>query len=179
MCRFRSRPCAGLEADRIAEFMGIDIDAHNYRQYFWKGEYFRLKNIKPNFINRLIYPIPRPNNIGLGIHATVDLGKGIKLGPNATYIKERYYDFTVNKSVQRSFYEAAKLFLRFIRYNDLSPDMAGIRPKLQQPGDKAKDFVIKEESEKDLPGVVNLIGIESPGLTASMAIAKYISKMLI
>ena len=82
--------CAGLESDHIAESMGIDINAHHYQQFFWKGEYFSLA-LEPGVINRLVYPVPLPNNEGLGIHATVDMGGRIKLGPNAIFLLEKNY----------------------------------------------------------------------------------------
>jgi len=169
--------CAGLEADRIAECLGIDIAASRYQQYFWKGEYFSV-GAKANTLNTLVYPVPLPNNVGLGTHATIDLSGQIKLGPNATFLPHRTYDYTVDPAGKKAFFESARQFLPFINYEDLSPAMVGIRPKLQQPGDAVRDFIINEESDKGLPGVVNLLGIESPGLTASISIAKYVRKCL-
>ena len=170
--------CAGLEADRIAETLGIDIAVSGYRQYFWKGEYFSVSG-KANAINTLVYPVPLPNNVGLGTHATIDLSGQLKLGPNATFLPARTYDYTVNPSGKKAFFDSARQFLPFIKYEDLNPAMVGIRPKLQKPGDAVRDFIISEESEKGLPGVVNLLGIESPGLTACLAIAKYVRKCLL
>jgi L-2-hydroxyglutarate oxidase LhgO len=77
-----------------------------------------------------------------------------------------------------SFYESARRMLPFIEYEDLEPEMAGIRPKLQGPGEDVKDFVIKDESDKGLPGFINLIGIESPGLTSSPAIGRYVAAIV-
>jgi L-2-hydroxyglutarate oxidase LhgO len=169
--------CAGLEADRMAQSLGIDIEANHYQQYFWKGEYFRV-NARPHTINMLVYPVPLPQNVGLGVHATIDLDGQIKLGPNAKYLPERTYDYTVDTAGRQAFYESASKFLPFLHYEDFSPAMAGIRPKLQKPGDAVRDFIINEESDKGFPGVINLLGIESPGLTASIAIAKYVKKLL-
>jgi len=157
--------------------MGIDIDASGYRQYYWKGEYFSL-NVAANYLDKLVYPIPQSDNAGLGIHATTDLSGRVRLGPNAKYLKNRNYDFTVDQKAQKTFFKAAKRYLPDITYEDLSPDTAGIRPKLQRPGDAVQDFIISEESEKGLPGVINLIGIESPGLTSCLAIARYIYNLL-
>jgi L-2-hydroxyglutarate oxidase LhgO len=170
--------CAGLEADRIAATLGIDLRIHEYEQHFWKGEYFAIRG-NTNRIKTLVYPVPLPNNVGLGVHATVDLNGQIKLGPNAKYLADRTYDYTVDPSEQMAFYQSASRFLPFIQYEDLHPAMVGIRPKLQKPGDAVRDFVICEESEKGFHGVVNLLGIESPGLTASIAIAKYVRKCLL
>jgi L-2-hydroxyglutarate oxidase LhgO len=169
--------CAGLESDHIAASMGIDIAAHQYQQFFWKGEYFSLAS-SPGFISRLIYPVPLPNNEGLGTHATIDMTGKIKLGPNAIYLSDKNYDYTVDSSHQNDFYMAAKRYLPSLNYNDLTPDYAGIRPKLQKPSDTVRDFIIQEESARGLPGVVNLLGIESPGLTASLAIANYVKGIL-
>ena len=169
--------CAGLEADRIAASFGIDVQAHGYRQYFWKGEYFSV-SARVNAINTLVYPVPLPNNVGLGTHATIDLNGQIKLGPNATFLPARNYDYTIDPSGKKAFFESARQFLPFIQFEDLNPAMVGIRPKLQKPGDAVRDFIISEESDKGLPGVVNLLGIESPGLTASLAIAKYVRDYL-
>ena len=112
------------------------------------------------------------------LRRTIDLNGQIKLGPNATYLPDRDYDYTVNKSGQQTFFESARQYLPFIKYEDLSPAMAGIRPKLQKPGDAVRDFIIREESDKGFPGIVNLVGIESPGLTASIAIAIYVKNLL-
>jgi L-2-hydroxyglutarate oxidase LhgO len=169
--------CAGLESDRIAASMGIDIDACGYRLHYWKGEYFNL-DVPHGFIRRLVYPVPQANHVGLGVHATIDLSDRVKLGPNATFLPDRELDYSVDAAARQSFYEAARRYLPGITVGQLNPEMTGIRPKLQKPGDPARDFVIAEESNKGLPGVVNLIGIESPGLTASPAIAKYVAGLL-
>lgn len=169
--------CAGLESDNIAASMGIDIDAHGYRLHYWKGEYFSL-DVPHGFIRRLVYPVPQVNHVGLGVHATIDLSDRIKIGPNATYLPDRTIDYSVDALARKSFFEAATRYLSDIKIEQLNPEMAGIRPKLQRPGDSVRDFIIEEETDKGLPGVVNLIGIESPGLTASPAIARYVRKIV-
>ena len=169
--------CAGLESDRLAESMGIDIDACGYRLHYWKGEYFSL-DVPRGFIRHLVYPVPQANHVGLGVHATIDLSDRVKLGPNATYLPDRQLDYTVDAHARQSFYEAACRYLPGIAVDQLNPEMTGIRPKLQKPGDPARDFIIAEETAKGLPGVINLIGIESPGLTASPAIARHVAALL-
>jgi L-2-hydroxyglutarate oxidase LhgO len=169
--------CAGLESDRVARSMGIDIDASGYRQHYWKGDYFSL-DVPPGYLQRLVYPVPQANHVGLGVHATIDLGSRVKLGPDATYLPERNLDYAVNSEARQSFYDAARRYLPGIAVDQLNPEMAGIRPKLQRPGDAARDFIIAEESSKGLPGIVNLIGIESPGLTASPAIASHVADLI-
>jgi L-2-hydroxyglutarate oxidase LhgO len=167
---------AGLSATRIARSVGI-YDP-NYHVYYWKGEYFSLGNGKHKLINRLIYPVPEKNRVGLGIHTTINLDGRVKLGPNALYLENNEPEYSVDPGHANQFYHSAKKFLPFLEAQDLYPDQAGIRPKLQKPGDPVMDFLIKEESERNLPGLVNLIGIESPGLTASLSIAEYVSTLL-
>ena len=169
--------CAGLASDQLAESMGIDIDACGYRLHYWKGEYFSL-DVPQGFIRHLVYPVPQANHVGLGVHATIDLSDRVKLGPNATYLPDRQLDYTVDAQARESFYEAACRYLPGIAVDQLHPEMTGIRPKLQKPGDPARDFIIAEETAKGLPGVINLIGIESPGLTASPAIARHVAALL-
>lgn len=168
---------AGLESDRIAQSMGIDVDACGYRLHYWKGEYFSL-DVPSGYIRRLVYPVPQANHVGLGVHATIDLSDRVKLGPNAVYLPGRRLDYSVNPEARDAFYEAALRYLPAIERHQLNPEMTGIRPKLQKPGDPARDFIIAEESSKGLARVINLIGIESPGLTASPAIARHVAALM-
>ena len=87
-------------------------------------------------------------------------------------------DYSVNASHSVQFYRAARKYLPFLEPEDLTPDQAGVRPKLQKPGDPVRDFLIRDEKEKGYPGFVNLIGIESPGLTACLSIADYVSRLI-
>ena len=177
---FKSRyvvNCAGLEADRIASGLGIDLVVNQYQQHFWKGEYFAVSG-KSDRIKTLVYPVPLPNNVGLGVHATIDLNGQIRLGPNTKYIANRGYDYCVDPIEKTAFFESATRFLPFIQLDDLHPAMAGIRPKLQKPGDSERDFIIQEETDKGYPGFINLLGMESPGLTACLAIAKYVRNLI-
>lgn len=167
---------AGLESDKISEMVGIRDES--LKITFCKGNYFRVNPPKNKLVNRLVYPVPNPNMEGIGIHVTVDMGGGVKLGPDVEWMPENIYDYSVNKTQHKAFFESAKKFLPFLDYSDLSPEMAGIRPKTQKQGDPIRDFYIKEETEKGFPGFVNLIGIESPGLTSSLAIAEYVRKLI-
>jgi L-2-hydroxyglutarate oxidase LhgO len=174
--------CAGLGADRLAASAGIDIDTCGYRLHFWKGEYFSCQ-APEGFLQRLVYPVPLPNTVGLGIHATIDLSGRIKFGPNATYLSDSglangELDYQVDAGRRDDFHRAAVRYLPALEPDWLQPEMAGIRPKLQKPGDSVKDFIINEERHKGLPGLVNLIGIESPGLTSCLAIADYVADLL-
>jgi L-2-hydroxyglutarate oxidase LhgO len=167
---------AGLTSDKISGMIGIEDD--NLKILFCKGEYFRLNPPKNRLINRLVYPVPHHNMEGIGIHVTIDLGGGVKLGPDVRYLESNIYDYKVTASKQEAFYKSAKKFLPFLEFDDLSPEMAGIRPKIQKPGEPLRDFYIAEESERGCKGFINLIGMESPGLTSSIAIAKYVKGLI-
>jgi L-2-hydroxyglutarate oxidase LhgO len=169
--------CAGLESDTLAQKTGIDVEKQGYALKYCKGQYFRVGNNKAKLVNRLIYPVPKPKSGGLGIHATVDLAAGLRLGPDDKYIKRDQINYDVDIKEKNNFLNSAKTFLPFLESNDLIPDISGIRPKLQGEAEDFRDFVIKEESDLGFPGFVNLIGIESPGLTAAPSIAKIVEKL--
>ena len=175
--KFRSKivvNCAGLSADYIAGLAGIDVDKSGYRIKPCKGSYFAYT--KPSPVKTLIYPVPHKELIGLGVHATLDLGGRLRFGPDAEYVE--FIDYRVDINKRDVFYEGALKIILGLEKNAFIPDMAGIRSKLQGPGEGTKDFVITSEIEKGLPGLINLIGIESPGLTASPAIAKIIRDII-
>jgi L-2-hydroxyglutarate oxidase LhgO len=159
---------AGLESDTIANMIG-----GNYHLYYCKGNYCGISGVKQGIVQRLIYPVPDKKHIGLGIHLTIDLNGRLKLGPDTTYIP-RVENYNVEAEITDCFYQSARKFLPFLKEENVHPDMAGIRPKLQGPDDDFRDFVIKEDS----PGFINLVDIESPGLTASPAIARYVKNIL-
>ena len=163
---------AGLNSDKIAKLAGIDIDRCNYRLHYCKGQYFRINHDRYRPVNRLIYPVPLTKGSGLGIHTTPTFDGVILLGPSSHYINS--IEYSVDERLRDAFYESVSRFLPFVQYDSLQPEMAGIRPTLQGAGDGFRDFEIRDEWDKDLPGFINLIGIESPGLTSSPAIAKYV-----
>jgi L-2-hydroxyglutarate oxidase LhgO len=167
---------AGLTADKISEMPGI-VD-ESLKIMFCKGEYFRINPPKNRLINRLVYPVPHKNMEGIGIHITIDMGGGVKLGPDVKYLESNIYDYKLTASKQEAFYLSAKKFLPFLEYDDIAPEMAGIRPKIQKEGEPLKDFYIMEESRRGYPGFINLIGMESPGLTSSISIAKYVNGLI-
>ena len=115
---------------------------------------------------------------GIGIHVTIDMGGGVKLGPDVKYLESNIYDYKLTASKQEAFFKSAKKFLPFLEFDDIAPEMAGIRPKIQKPGEPQRDFYIMEESKRGYPGFINLIGMESPGLTSSIAIAKYVNDLI-
>lgn len=166
--------CAGLSSDKIAQMAGFDIDALKYKLYYCKGDYFSISG-SSGILNHLVYPVPHEKGYGLGVHATLDLNGYIRLGPDTTYVDHIFYD--VDSQKKNDFYEAAKIYLPFLKEEQLMPDTSGVRPKLQGPEDGFRDFIIREESDRGFPGFINLIGIESPGLTACLAIGKYVAAM--
>ncbi len=143
---------AGLYADFVAALFGVEVT-----QRFVKGSYFRVKR---RLVKRLVYPLP-PADGSLGVHVTVDLAGDVRLGPDVEPAASRT-DYVVDESRRGAFYAAASRYLPGLREDELSPDTCGIRPKA--PGG---DFVIRREGS-----VVHLAGIESPGLTAALAIAE-------
>ncbi|MFC1963266.1 NAD(P)/FAD-dependent oxidoreductase [Chloroflexota bacterium] len=165
---------AGLESDNVAKLAGIDIAKAGYKLHYCKGEYFSLNSKRGRLVDRLIYPTPEQS--GLGVHVTLALDGRVRLGPNVRYIEA--IDYRVDDTEKEFFYQSVKKFLPLVELEDLDPEFAGIRPKLQVAGEAFRDFVITHEEKAGLPGLINLIGIESPGLTASPAIARYVGKMV-
>lgn len=167
--------CAGLASDRVAELAGIDTKDAGYRLHPCKGEYYSLNKRYP--VSHLIYPVPGEELTGLGIHITIDMEGRIRFGPNAYYVDE--IEYSQDERFHEDFFRAASSILPGIKAEDILPEMTGIRPKLQGPGDPIRDFIIREESDRGLPGLVNCVGIESPGLTASPALAEMVRDLLI
>jgi L-2-hydroxyglutarate oxidase LhgO len=163
--------CAGLYSDRVATMAGLDVDKVGYRIYPCKGDYFRVAG-KP-VVKMLVYPTPK--GPGLGIHLTPDLGESIRLGPNAYYVDK--IDYTV-ESDEKEFRQDVARFVPKICQYQLHEDSSGIRPKLEGPNDGFKDFVIRHEADRGLFGFINLVGIESPGLTAAPAIGELVAEIV-
>lgn len=165
---------AGLSCDRMAAFAGLDIDALGWRLYPCKGQYFSVAPSLGALAQQLVYPVPA--GPGLGIHLTLDLAGHMRLGPDARYVDEP--DYRVDPEQAEGFARAASRYLPELRTEHLEPEMAGIRPKLQGPCDGFRDFVVEESSAYGAPGMVHLIGIESPGLTAAGALAELAAELL-
>ncbi|HTV22614.1 MAG TPA: FAD-dependent oxidoreductase, partial [Polyangiaceae bacterium] len=164
----------GLFADRIAERAGVDIDALRYRYHWCKGDYFSLAPELRGLVSHLIYPAPV--HAGLGIHITFDLGGKMTLGPDTEYVSE--LDYRVNPDKRGNFAAAARRYLPDLRDDQLFADYSGIRPKLQGPNDDFRDYVIEDATPHGVAGLINLIGIESPGVTASDAVAERASALV-
>ena len=164
----------GFYADQIASMAGINIKENKYKIHYSKGQYFRISNPKKFNIKHLIYP--PPSSADLGIHITPDLAGGLRLGPDAAFVD--CVDYNVDEQDKKKFVTSVSRFLKNLSADDLAPDTCGIRAKLQSPTDNFRDFVITNEKDNGLEGFINLLGIESPGLTACLAIAEMVKNLL-
>lgn len=162
--------CAGLEATVLSHKTGIPTPSIHYA----KGCYFSYSGKSP--VKHLVYPVPPAGGHGLGIHATLDLSGRLRFGPDLKYLEKP--DYLVDSSRRNLFCRAIKRYLPDLDESRLEPEMAGIRPRLQGPEDEWMDFIIREEKEAGFPGFINLLGIESPGLTAAPAIADKVAGLL-
>ena len=162
--------CAGLGAAQLSRSAKIPTPTIHYA----KGSYFSYSGRSP--LSRLVYPAPPTGGHGLGIHATLDLGGRLRFGPDLEYCDEP--DYQVDEKSHAKFATAIQRYLPSLDPAKLIPDMAGIRSRLQGPNDPICDFIIREESSAGAPGFINLLGIESPGLTVAPAIADEIAARL-
>jgi L-2-hydroxyglutarate oxidase LhgO len=163
---------AGLGALEVARRSGLPEASIPWRLYPCKGSYFALGAKAPPTRNSLIYPLPEGG--GLGVHITADISGARRAGPDAEFIDT--IDYTVDESGAERFARAVARYLPGIRPEHLTPDYSGIRPKLVGPQGGFADFVLANPVSQ--PGFVHLIGIESPGLTASLAIGARVSEMI-
>jgi L-2-hydroxyglutarate oxidase LhgO len=170
---------AGLYADRIAALAGIDVDARGWRLHLVKGNYFSVSTAHTGRVSRLVYPAPPHDHTSLGVHVCLDLGGQMKLGPDVEHLaadpRDAGFDWRVDPARRDVFWEGAHRFLPWLAADDLEPGMSGLRPKLVPTG--FADFVVQLEAG-DLAGLVNLVGIESPGLTSAAALAREVSRLL-
>lgn len=143
------------------------------RQWYAKGNYFALTGRQP--FSRLVYPMP--DTAGLGVHATIDLQGRCRFGPDVQWV-ENEHDLVVDPARSASFYAAIRSYWPGLPDDALQPDYAGIRPKLHGPGTPMPDFRVDGPEAHGVPGLVNLLGIESPGLTASLALADIVAARL-
>jgi L-2-hydroxyglutarate oxidase LhgO len=164
--------CAGLDAPGVARLMRGFPARCIPSAYFAKGSYFTLKGAAP--FGRLVYPLPEPG--GAGVHLTLDLAGQARFGPDVQWVDRREFD--VDPQRAGSFYARVRRYWPALPDGALAPAYAGIRAKLSGPGQPAADFRIDGERQHGVPGCVQLFGIESPGLTASLAIASRVAAML-
>lgn len=163
---------AGLGAQGLAAILDGFPGACIPPAYFAKGNYFSCSGRVP--FSRLIYPIPEPG--GLGIHLTLDLAGSGRFGPDVEWISE--LDYGVDAGRGAGFASAIRRYWPTLSADGLVPAYSGIRPKLSGPGDPPADFVVQGPTEHGVPGLVNLFGIESPGLTSCLAIADLVLERL-
>ncbi len=164
--------CAGLHAPAVAAAIDGVAPASVPCAWFAKGNYYGLSGRSP--FSRLIYPVPEPG--GLGVHLTIDLGGQCRFGPDVEWVDA--IDYAVDAGRAASFYASIRRYWPGLPDGALQPAYAGIRPKISGPGEPAADFVIQDAAVHGVAGLVNLFGIESPGLTASLAIAEAVSARL-
>ena len=158
--------CAGLGAQAVAAAIeGIRPEAIP-PLHLAKGNYYGLAGAAP--FSRLVYPVPSEG--GLGVHLTLDLGGQARFGPDVEWVDQE--DYAVDPGRAERFYGEVRKYWPGLPDGALQPAYAGIRPKLHGPGESAPDFLIQREEAHGVPGLVNLFGIESPGLTACLALAE-------
>jgi L-2-hydroxyglutarate oxidase LhgO len=163
---------AGLRAPSVARAIDGYPPQLAPRELYAKGNYYSLN--KKNPFTRLIYPVPEPG--GLGVHVTLDLGGQARFGPDVEWVERIDYDVDPRRAER--FYAAIRRYWPGLPDNSLSPGYAGIRPKTAGPGEPAPDFEIQGPGKHGVPGLVQLYGIESPGLTASLALARTVREEL-
>jgi L-2-hydroxyglutarate oxidase LhgO len=165
---------AGLHAVALAQAMSGLAPEHIPRAWYAKGHYFRYSASQP--FRRLIYPVPEPG--GLGTHLTLDLAGRGRFGPDVQWLAQgsipAQFDYQVDESRREAFAFAVRRYWPAMDPDRLVPDTSGIRPKISGPDEPAADFRIDGPQHHGVPGLVNLFGIESPGLTASLAIAELV-----
>jgi L-2-hydroxyglutarate oxidase LhgO len=164
---------AGLHAPGLAARIAGMPPNHVPPACYAKGNYFTLSGRSP--FSRLIYPVPVPG--GLGVHLTIDLGGQARFGPDVQWIDT--IDYTVDPARADSFYAAVRKYWPALKDGALRPGYAGIRPKIAPRGAPAQDFVVQGPRTHGVPGLINLFGIESPGLTASLALADHVVEVAV
>lgn len=169
---------AGLYSDRVAELLWGTEDKNRPVLHLSKGSYFKLTPKWRQRVQHLVYPLPDAGSDSLGIHISFDANGDLRLGPNVRWLSDRNEDYVVQEEDRTFFYQEAKQYLPALEQDDLTPDFAGIRPKLSTPRGKPSDFYIQHEIDRGYPGWINLIGIDSPGLTAAIAIGEEVASWI-
>lgn len=164
---------SGLSSDQISNKMDFLDKKFIYKINYAKGHYFKYSGKNP--FKRLIYPVHSESS--LGIHVGFDLSGQLRFGPDLTWVKN--IDYLFDESLKSKFLESITRYWKEINPDKLQPDYCGIRPKIQKKNEKMKDFSILGPKDHKIDGFVNLQGIESPGVTSSLAIGKYVTKLLL
>jgi L-2-hydroxyglutarate oxidase LhgO len=166
---------AGLSAPALARrIQGLDAK-YVPKAYYVKGNYFTLSGKSP--FSRLIYPVPEANLAGTGVHLTLDMGGQAKFGPDVEWVQS-LDDLVVNPARGDAFYAEVRKYWPGLQDGALIAGYAGIRPKINAPTETSADFMIQGSQDHGITGLVNLFGIESPGLTSSMAIGQLVCNMI-
>ena len=167
---------AGLRAPSVARRIEGFPKEKAPKEYYAKGNYYSLQGRPP--FSRLIYPVPEPG--GLGVHVTLDLAGQARFGPDVEWLErlDASVDYSVDPRRAERFYAAIRRYWPGIADGSLAPAYSGIRPKISGPTEPAADFVIQGPAGHGVAGLVNLFGIESPGLTASLALADHVARIL-
>ena len=166
--------CAGLDAHHLAKNIDGLSPTHIPSVHMCKGDYFNYSGPSP--FNHLVYPIPEQNTQGLGVHSTIDMMGNVRFGPDSEYVDQLSYFVDPRKA--KAFAQDIADYFPEISSKKLQPAYAGIRPKLAAEGEPPADFIIQHNDEHGIPGLVQLFGIDSPGLTASLAIGEEIAMAL-
>ncbi len=166
--------CAGLGAGEVASMAGLDVDTLHYRIHYRKGSYLRVMHGVGCLPSMLVYPVP-PLDHTVGAHTCPDLWGGMRLGPHDTWAET--LDYSVDESIRDTIFRSCKPFLPSLSMEDIAPDMCGFQAKRYGPGEPTRDFIIRHEADNGLEGLINLIGIESPGLTSSPAIGPFVARL--
>jgi L-2-hydroxyglutarate oxidase LhgO len=163
---------AGLFAQAVARSLRGFPEAAIPRSFFAKGHYFTLSGKSP--FRHLVYPVPAPGS--LGVHVTLDLAGKARFGPDVSWVDG--VDYSFDESRAASFYAAVRAYFPELGEGSLVPGYTGIRPKLTRAGSAFQDFVLQGPKDHGIPGLVQLFGIESPGLTAALALAEEVRSLL-
>ncbi len=168
--------CAGLNSAKVAALAGIDIDKEGCRLTFFKGEYYSLSSsAAARMRRRLVYPLLDAGGL-VGIHNVLDTDGRVRIGPDFYPVAET--DYSINDSRKYLFLEKAQKLFPFIKAEDIEPESCGIMPRPYGLNEEFRGFVIRHEKDRGLPGFFNVLGIQSPGLTASPAIGKLVAGLL-
>ena len=178
---------AGLFSDRMDALAGVDIGARGWQQLLSKGNYFRIAPRHVGRLKHLVYPVPPADGSSLGIHVCLDLAGQMRLGPDFEAVEPvfpagtdptdplaEFWDYQVDPLRAAEFFRDASGFLPWLEPGDLGPDLCGIRPKLALSG--FRDFVVCRE-KGSLAGLINLVGIDSPGLTCAPSLAREVVRL--
>jgi len=170
--------CAGLDAPNVAQSISTGVKSHDMsipgRAYYAKGNYFKLT--RPSPFTRLIYPMPEAH--GLGIHLTVDTEGNARFGPDVEWVNQPDYSVSVDR-VGEFARHIKRYFPSLPDETALVPDYAGVRPKLGPSSEAARDFVLWGPQQHKVPGLIHLLGIESPGITSSLALSDFVVREML